>query len=212
MPASSAGPDSVRRCAIDGVFVLSPRPVADDRGWFSRTLDLAWCEEAGLETNFVQHNQSRSHRGVLRGLHVRGGAGETKLVRCARGAVVDFVVDTRPWSRTYRHVERIELDDIEMVHLYLPRFVAHGFQVVSDGADICYLHSRPYEPGADLAISWSDPTLGIEWPIRPPIVSARDAVAAELASLDLRTAFEQPVGETAGQDSASMRRDTGTGT
>ena len=88
---------------------------------------------------------------------MRGGRGETKLVRCARGAVVDYVVDTRPWSPTFRRVERFELDDVALHHLYLPPFVAHGFQVVSDEADVCYLHSRPYEPGADLAVGVGRP-------------------------------------------------------
>ena len=142
----------LRRCgaatSIDGVFVMTPRLVPDERGWFTRTLDLDWCRDAGLDADFVQHNQSRSHRAVLRGLHVRGGRGETKLVRCARGAVVDYVVDTRPWSPTFRRVERFELDDVDASPPATCRpFIAHGFQVVSDEADVCYLHSRPYEPG-----------------------------------------------------------------
>jgi dTDP-4-dehydrorhamnose 3,5-epimerase len=182
----------VRATSIDGVFVMTPRLVRDERGWFTRTLDVDWCRAAGLEADFVQHNQSRSRHGVLRGLHVRGGRGETKLVRCARGAVVDHVVDTRPWSPTFRRVERIELDDVEHHHLFLSPFVAHGFQVVSDEADVCYLHSRPYEPGAELAVAFDDPTLALVWPIDPPIVSHRDATAPALAEIDLDTAFERP--------------------
>lgn len=183
--------DAVHATSIDGVFVMTPTPVPDDRGWFTRTLDLDWCRAAGLEADFVQHNQSRSHHAVLRGLHVRGGRGETKLVRCARGAVVDYVVDTRPWSPTFRRVERFELDDVAHRHLFLSPFIAHGFQVVSDEADVCYLHSRPYEPGADLAIAWNDASLDLAWPIEPPIVSDRDAGAPALAELDLDTAFER---------------------
>jgi dTDP-4-dehydrorhamnose 3,5-epimerase len=181
----------VRPTSIDGVYLLEPRVAPDGRGWFTRTLDLEWCRAAELETTFVQHNQSRSHRGVLRGLHVRGGRGETKLVRCARGSVVDHVVDTRPWSATFRRVERVVLDDIEHRHLYLAPFVAHGFQVVSDEADVCYLHSRPYEPGAELAVAWNDPTLALEWPVDPPIVSPRDAAAPQLDDLDLDAAFDR---------------------
>lgn len=181
----------VRSTSIDGVYLMTPRAVPDDRGWFTRTLDLDWCRDAGLESSFVQHNQSRSHHGVLRGLHVRGGRGETKLVRCARGAVVDFVVDTRPWSPTFRRVERFDLDDVAHHHLYLAPFVAHGFQVVSDDADVCYLHSRSYEPGADLAIAWDDPTLALAWPIDPPIVSERDAGAPGLDEIDLDAAFDR---------------------
>jgi dTDP-4-dehydrorhamnose 3,5-epimerase len=177
--------------SIEGVFAFQPTQITDDRGWFARSLDLAWCEALGLETTFVQHNQSRSMHGVLRGLHVRGGRGETKLVRCARGTVADYVVDTRPWSSTFGRSERFVLDDNAMVHLYLPPFVAHGFQVVSDVADICYLHSRPYEAGADLAVHWNDPALALDWPILPPVVSDRDAAAPLLADAGLATAFER---------------------
>jgi dTDP-4-dehydrorhamnose 3,5-epimerase len=139
----------------------------------------------------VQHNQSRSAKGVLRGVHVRGGAGETKLVRCASGTIIDNVVDLRPWSPTYLHSEQFVLDDVEMQHLYLPPFVAHGFQVVSDHADVCYLHSRPYEPGADLSIAWNDPDLALEWPLPDPVISARDADAPRLRDVDLAAAFQR---------------------
>jgi dTDP-4-dehydrorhamnose 3,5-epimerase len=181
----------VRETGVDGVVVWTPTPIRDDRGFFSRTLDLAWCEALGLETTFVHHNQSRSTRGVLRGLHVRIGAGEAKLVRCARGRVIDHVVDTRPWSRTFRRTEQVVLDDELLHHLYLPPFVAHGFQVVSEVADVCYLHSRPYEAGEDLSIAWDDPTLALAWPILPPILAERDATAPPLAAVDLEGAFER---------------------
>jgi dTDP-4-dehydrorhamnose 3,5-epimerase len=181
----------VRETTIDGVVVFTPTPITDERGFFSRTLDLAWCAERDLETTFVHHNQSRSTRGVLRGLHVRTGAGETKLVRCARGRVIDHVVDTRPWSPTFRRTEQVVLDDELLHHLYLPPFVAHGFQVVSEVADVCYLHSRPYEAGADLSIAWDDPALELAWPILPPILSGRDATAPPLTVLDLWRAFER---------------------
>ena len=184
--------DVVRATSIPGVVLLTPTPVADERGFFTRTLDLAWLDDAGLETRFVHHNQSRSLHGVLRGLHVRGGRGEVKLVRCARGTIVDHVVDTRPWSPTFRRVERVELDDVALQHLYLPPFVAHGFQVTSAEADVCYLHSRPYEPGADLALAWDDPSLGIAWPVQPPVVSARDAASPRLDEVDLAALFTPP--------------------
>jgi dTDP-4-dehydrorhamnose 3,5-epimerase len=182
---------SVRTSGIEGVVVFSPEPVVDERGFFSRTLDVEWCRSLGLETGFVHHNQSRSTRGVLRGLHVRAGVGEAKLVRCARGLVVDHVVDVRPWSPTFRHTEEHRLDDVMLDHLYLPPFVAHGFQVVSAVADVCYLHSRPYEAGEDVSIAWDDPTLGLVWPILPPVLSARDAAAAPMAELDLERLFDR---------------------
>ena len=174
---------------LDGVYVFTPQCLGDERGWFVRTLDLDWCRQLGLEDSFVHHNQSRSSHGVLRGLHVRTGSGEVKLVRCARGAVVDHVVDTRPWSPTFRRSHRVVLDDERHHHLYLPKFVAHGFQVISREADVCYLHSRPYEADADISIAWNDPRLALEWPIEPPVLSARDASAPSLGSLSLETLF-----------------------
>jgi dTDP-4-dehydrorhamnose 3,5-epimerase len=177
--------------SIDGVHLFGSTQHRDERGWFCRTLDLAWLAELGLDTEFVQHNQSRSVRRVLRGIHVRGGAGEAKLVRCASGSIVDNVVDLRPWSPTYLRTEQFVLDDVGMHHLYLPPFVGHGFQVTSDGADVCYLHSRPYEPGADLSIAWNDPELALEWPLADPIISDRDAAAPLLRDVDLDAAFDR---------------------
>jgi dTDP-4-dehydrorhamnose 3,5-epimerase len=179
----------VRSTSIDGVVVCEPTVHTDERGFFTRTFDLDWCREAGLESRLVQHNQSRSKRGVLRGLHVRGSSGETKLVRCAAGSVIDFVVDTRPWSSSFGRSERFVLDDVEHRHLYLPPFVAHGFQVVSGSADICYMHSEPYLAGQDIAIAWDDPTLALDWPIRPPLLSDRDATALPMAEINFDTAF-----------------------
>jgi dTDP-4-dehydrorhamnose 3,5-epimerase len=171
--------------AIAGAGLFTPSPFRDERGWFGRVLDLAWCEELGLETSFVHHNQSRSVSGVLRGLHVRGGLGEAKIVRCSRGVIVDHIVDTRPWSPTFRHTQRYDLDGDEAQSLYLPPHVAHGFQVVSADADVCYLHTQPYDAAAEIAIVWDDPAFGLEWPILPPVLSARDAAAPRLEALDL---------------------------
>lgn len=191
-PADS---DVIRSTSIGGVFLILPRPIADERGFFSRTLDLEWLRAAGLESTFVHHNQSRSGHGVVRGLHVRGGRGEVKLVRCAHGAIVDFVVDVRPWSPTFRHVERFRLDDVSLEQLYLPPFVAHGYQVISDQADVCYLHSRPYEPGADLAIAWNDASLALDWPIEPARPSASDNSALPLDAAHLAAMLDQPADE-----------------
>ena len=182
----------VNATSIDGVVVLRPTPSIDDRGFFTRTLDVTWLDDAGVDPHFVQHNQSRSGHAVLRGLHVRAGHGETKLVRCAHGRIVDHVVDTRPWSSTFGRSERFVLDDVDHVHLVLPPFVAHGFQVVSDVADVCYLHSRPYAVGDDVAIAWNDPDLALVWPILPPVISDRDAGAPSLADTDLLALFVRP--------------------
>jgi dTDP-4-dehydrorhamnose 3,5-epimerase len=184
--------------SIDGVGVVQLHPIEDERGFFVRTLDVGWFRELGWfrdhdgltdHGSFVQHNQSRSVHGVLRGLHVRIGSGESKMIRCARGGVVDHVVDTRPWSPTFGRSERFVLDDITHRHLLLPPFVAHGFQVVSEVADISYLHSQPYVPDADIAIAWNDPVLGLEWPVMPPLVSARDQAAPPFGDVDFAALF-----------------------
>lgn len=174
-----------RELAITGVWLFEPDVHRDDRGSFARTFDLDVYEQLGLVSQFVQHNQSRSGPAVLRGLHVRIGAGEAKVVRCSRGAVFEVVVDARP-GPGFGSVELLQLDDRTMAQLYLPPGVAHGFQVLGDGADICYLHSERYRPDEDISWRWDDPTLGIEWPVRPPILSERDANAAVATQSSMR--------------------------
>ena len=181
---------NVDETSIDGVFLITPVVHGDDRGWFARTFDEETCAAAGIETHYVQHNQSRSVHRVLRGLHVRGGASEWKIVRCASGAIVDHVVDLRPASPTFMRTMRVELDERSQQQLVLPPGVAHGFQVVSAAADIAYLHSRAYVPGEDLAFAWNDPDLDLDWPLADPIVSDRDAAAPRIADVDLDAAFD----------------------
>src|SRR5260370_15287654 len=112
---------------IDGALLFRPSPHVDDRGFFCRTFDAEVLREAGLDpTAFIQHSLSRSVRGVVRGLHVRRGDGEAKLVRCSFGAVFDVVVDLRPASPTYREWERFELRDEAQVSLYVPSACGHG--------------------------------------------------------------------------------------
>ena len=166
--------------------------------------------DAGLET---PSSCSTTSRGLAAAccadLHVRGGAGETKCVRCARGRSSTTSSTRGRGRRPFVRVERFELDDVAHQHLYLAPFIAHGFQVVSDEADVCYLHSRPYEPDADLAVAWNDPSLSLAWPIAPPVLSGRDASAPTLAEIDLDAAFERSVttsGRRADEDGAPARR------
>ena len=182
---------TVEGCTIDGVFAFRPIIHHDDRGWFSRTLETADLARHGLNQTWSQHSQSRSRRGVLRGLHVRAGIGEAKMFRCARGAVFEIVVDVRPWSASFMVTEEFRVDDDSMTHLYLPRGVAHGFQAVSDFADVCYLHEAMYEPGSDIAFAWNDPRFDIAWPITPPILSNGDTDAPGWATLDWTTLLRQ---------------------
>ncbi|GHF67743.1 dTDP-4-dehydrorhamnose 3,5-epimerase [Amycolatopsis bartoniae] len=163
---------------IAGVFVLRPRPHHDERGFFTRTFDAAIAREHGIELgDEAQDSQSRSRQGVVRGLHGRGGRGEAKLVRCAHGAVLDTVVDIRPDSPTFGRRLEFRLDDTEFAHLYVPPGMLHGFQALTETADVCYRIDRPHDPSEDLAVRYDDPDLAIDWPLPVTVVSARDAQA-----------------------------------
>lgn len=161
--------------SIQGVIVFEPAPIRDERGFFTRTFDAAIAAEAGIDpTSFVQENQSRSGAGGIRGLHGRLGAGEAKLVRCARGSVLDVVLDARPGSPTFGVVETFVLDDVDHRQVFVPGGCLHGYQALSDVADFCYKSDTYYAPG-EVAVHPLDPELAIPW--REPLgaLSARDA-------------------------------------
>jgi len=125
-------------------MLFRPTPHVDERGFFSRTFDRDVMRSAGIDPDaFAQDSLSRSRRGVIRGMHVRRGAGEAKLVRCSYGAIFDVIVDLRPGSPTYRNWESFELRDDEQVSLYVPAGCAHGFQALTDPSDVSYRIARP---------------------------------------------------------------------
>jgi dTDP-4-dehydrorhamnose 3,5-epimerase len=173
----SAGP-------LHGVLVFEPQPVHDERGFFTRTFDAEVAASAGLDpATLVQDSQSRSSHGVLRGLHLRTDGGEGKLVRCSFGRVFDVAVDLRPWSPTFREWQGVLLDDEQHRAVWLPRGLAHGFQVISEQADICYRIDRTYAPGFDATIKWDDPQIGVEWPLAPTQISVKDQGAPSFAEV-----------------------------
>jgi dTDP-4-dehydrorhamnose 3,5-epimerase len=167
---------------IAGALLFRPTPHVDERGFFSRTFDADVIRAAGLDpAAFIQHSQSRSVRGVLRGLHVRRGDGEAKLVRCSYGAIFDVVVDLRPTSPTYQNWESFELRDDEQMILYVPAGCAHGFQALTDTADVSYMIDRAHDPSEDVSIAFDDPDLAIPWPLPVTFLSFRDRLALPLA-------------------------------
>lgn len=169
---------------IAGALLLRPAPHVDERGFFSRTFDAAVVRDAGIDpAAFVQDSLSRSARGVLRGLHLRSGRGEAKLVRCSFGAVFDVIVDLRLASPTYRNWESFELRDDEQVSLYVPAGCAHGFQALTEPADVSYRIDREHDPSEDVAIAYNDPELGIPWPLPVTGMSERDRLALPLAAV-----------------------------
>jgi dTDP-4-dehydrorhamnose 3,5-epimerase len=179
----------VDQTSLEGVLVFVPTPVHDERGWFTRTFTADVFGEAGVDHRaFVQDSQSRSVHRTLRGLHGRRDGREAKLVRCAHGRVFEVVVDLRPRSTTFLRWEQFVLDDVHHHHLYVPPGCAHGYQVETATADICYRMDEFYEPTAGFALAWDDPELAIPWPLPDPILSSADRAAPTLA--DLRPELE----------------------
>lgn len=170
--------------AIDGAYLFEPTPYSDERGFFCRTFDADVVRSVGLDPDaFVQDNLSRSVRGALRGLHLRSGAGEAKLVRCSYGRIFDVVVDLRADSPTYRNVATFELSGETQTTLYIPSGCAHGFQALTDTADTSYRIDRPHDPAEDVTIAFDDPELAVPWPLPPASMSQRDREAPSLAEV-----------------------------
>jgi dTDP-4-dehydrorhamnose 3,5-epimerase len=160
---------------IAGALLFVPTPLADERGFFCRTFDVEDMRAAGLDPHsFAQDSLSRSSLGVVRGLHVRRGAGEAKPVRCSYGSIYDVVVDLRPDSPTYLNWESFELTGQAQVSLYVPRGCAHGFQALTEPADVSYRIDRPHDPKEDVAVAFDDPDLAIPWPLPVAAISPRD--------------------------------------
>ena len=169
---------------IAGALLFVPIPHADERGFFCRTFDAEDMRSAGIDpARFAQDSISRSALGVVRGLHVRRGDGEAKLVRCSYGVIFDVIVDLRPSSPTYRNWQSFELRGDEQVSLYVPAGCAHGFQALSDPADVTYRIDRPHDPSEDVSIAYDDPDLAISWPLPVAAMSARDRRAGRLADV-----------------------------
>jgi dTDP-4-dehydrorhamnose 3,5-epimerase len=163
-------------------MLLEPQVFGDERGFFVETYRRALFCELGIPEEMVQDNQSRSSRGVVRGLHFQVGRGATKLVRCARGAIWDVVVDLRRGSPTYGEWEAFELSDDNQRIVYCPWGFAHGFCVMSDVADVVYKQDRYYAAATERGIAYDDPDVGVEWPVprESLIPSERDATAPRL--------------------------------
>ena len=155
----------VTKCDIDGLAVIEPEVHKDNRGYFVETYNQKDMEEAGLDLNFVQDNQSMSTKGVLRGLHRQINYPQGKLVRVIKGEVFDVAVDLREGSETYGQWHGEVLSAENMKQFYIPMGFAHGFLVLSDEAEFCYKVTDFYHPGDELGIKWDDPDIGVEWPI-----------------------------------------------
>ena len=176
-------PFTVEATSIPEVVVVRPRLFADERGWFGEIVQVEAFETlgAGLPVRFVQVNQSRSTRGVVRGLHFQWDPPQGKLMRVVNGRAIMVAVDIRPGSPTLgRHVA-VDASSEEPVLFWAPPSFARGFCALSDVAEIEYFCTAPYNPAAESGIRFDDPDIGIAWPVSQPLLSAKDAAAPSLA-------------------------------
>lgn len=176
---------------LEGPILVEPRMIGDDRGFFCETYRRAVFDELGIPEEMVQDNHSRSGRGIVRGMHFQIGQGAAKLVRCARGAIVDVMVDIRRGSPTFGEWEAFHLDEDNMRTVYCPVGFAHGFCVLSDVADVMYKQSNYYADATERGIAYNDPDVAIEWPLSVDelIPSQRDATAPRLRDIEAELPF-----------------------
>lgn len=171
------GKISVQACEIEGLYVIEPTVYKDERGYFMETYNYNDFKEKGIDAVFVQDNQSMSVRGVLRGLHYQKQFPQGKLVRVVRGEVFDVAVDLRECSDTFGKWFGVYLSAENKKQFYIPEGFAHGFLVLSDVAEFAYKCTDFYHPGDEGGVLWSDPDIGIDWPITDDmnlIISEKD--------------------------------------
>lgn len=150
---------------IEGLYVIEPTVYGDERGYFMETYSYKEFKEAGLEMNFVQDNQSKSCKGVLRGLHFQHKYPQGKLVRVVKGEVFDVAVDLRKKSSTFGKWFAVNLSAVNKKELYISEGFAHGFLVLSEEAVFTYKCTDYYHPEDEGGLIWNDPVIGIEWPV-----------------------------------------------
>ena len=162
---------------VEGAYIVEPEPRSDERGFFARVFCQREFAAAGLESRFVQINNSLSKdRRTLRGMHYQlGEAAEVKIIRCVRGAVWDAILDLRPESATFGHGFGAELTAENRRMMYVPRGFAHGFLTLEEDTEVLYPVSAFYDPGRERGVRWNDPRFALHWPIEPRVISDKDA-------------------------------------
>ncbi|MFH1984883.1 MAG: dTDP-4-dehydrorhamnose 3,5-epimerase [Pseudomonadota bacterium] len=168
---------------INGLLVVTPRIFPDKRGRFLETFQAERYADAGIAGPFVQDNMSRSVRGTLRGLHFQIRRPQAKLVHVIQGKIFDVAVDLRPGSPTFKKYVGVTLSGEDHCQLFIPEGFAHGFCVLSDEAIFAYKCTDYYAPADEGGVLWSDPDIGIAWPLADPIVSEKDAALPRLKDL-----------------------------
>jgi len=172
--------------ALPGVLIVEPTVHGDARGWFMETYSWAAFEDAGIRARFVQDNLSMTAaRGTLRGLHFQNNPmAQAKLVRAAKGAVLDVAVDIRKGSPSYLKWVTVELSAENKRLLYVPRGFAHGFLTLTNDVEFAYKVDNPYSPEHDRGIRFDDPAIGVDWGIVSPLLSDKDRLSPPLAGID----------------------------
>ena len=164
----------VHTTSLPGVLLIEPQVHRDERGFFVESYSARTLAAAGITTEFVQDNHSRSVRNTLRGLHYQAGVGQVKLVRVIAGEIFDVAVDVRWGSPTFGQWYGTVLSADNFRQLYIPVGFAHGFCVLSESADLAYKCSSYYAPSEERGIAWNDPAIAIDWPVQEPLLSPRD--------------------------------------
>jgi dTDP-4-dehydrorhamnose 3,5-epimerase len=173
----------IKTTPLLGMLFIEPKCFQDDRGFFLETYQEARYHEAGIIDKFVQDNQSRSSKGVLRGLHFQVNRPQAQIVTVLRGRIFDVGVDLRTASPTFGRWFGAELSDAGTRQIYLAPGIAHGFCVLSDSADLHYKVSQNYDANDEGGLYWNDDAIGIKWPIDVPLVAARDKNYPKLSEL-----------------------------
>jgi dTDP-4-dehydrorhamnose 3,5-epimerase len=174
----------IKETGFAGLLLIEPRCFRDERGFFLETFQASRYRDSGITDQFVQDNHSRSARGVLRGLHFTVKAPQAQIVTLMRGHVFDVTVDLRRGSATFGRWFGVGLYESGPRQIYMAPGFAHGFCVLSEFADLHYKVSSIYDPSDEGGLHWSDPDVGIDWPLDAPIVSMRDAAYPMLRELD----------------------------
>lgn len=178
-------PFEFEKLGIEGLVLVKPKIFGDNRGFFMESYKKSEFVQNGIDVEFIQHNHSKSVKGVLRGLHYQAAPkAQAKLVRCIRGKIHDVAVDLRPNSPTFGKWEKVELSEENNHMFFIPEGFAHGFVVLSDEAELIYKTNAEYSAQHDRGILWCDNDINVDWGINSPILSEKDKVQPKLAELN----------------------------
>jgi dTDP-4-dehydrorhamnose 3,5-epimerase len=174
----------IKEGRLPGIKIITPRVFGDGRGFFLESYNREKLRGHGIAVDFVQDNHSFSTKNVLRGLHYQINPGQDKIVRVTSGKVFDVVVDVRKNSPTFGHWENFILSAENKIQVFIPKGFAHGFCALSENVDFLYKCSEYYSPANERGIIWNDPDIGIEWPVREPVLSEKDKEYPTLHNLE----------------------------